>query len=81
MIECHNNITGVDIKITSAKLYVPVLSLSINDNIKFWENIKEENKRTNFWSRYRSETTIFTEHLEILINCLLFHSKTIMMIL
>ena len=73
--------TGVDIKITSAKLYVPVLSLSINDNIKFWENIKEEKKRTNLWSRYRSETTIFTEHLEILINCLLFHSKIIMMIL
>ena len=77
MIEYHNNITGVDIKITSTKLYVPVLSLSINDNIKFWENIKKENKRRNFCSRYRSETTIFTEYLEILINCLLFHSKLI----
>ena len=81
MIEYHNNITGVDIKITSTKLYVPVLVLSINDNIKFWENIKEEKKRSISWNRYISETTIFTQDLEILINCLFFHSQIIIMIL
>ena len=31
--------------ITSAKLYSPVVTLSINDNIKFLENIKQGFKR------------------------------------
>ena len=32
--------TGATFTVTSAKLYVPVVTLSINDNIKFLENIK-----------------------------------------
>ena len=32
--------TGATFTVTSAKLYVPVATLSINDNIKFLENIK-----------------------------------------
>ena len=40
MIEHHNNITGTTFQINNAKLYVPVVTLSINDNIKFLENIK-----------------------------------------
>ena len=43
--------------ITSTKLYVPVITLSINDNIKFLENIKQWFKRTIFWNKYRSEIT------------------------
>ena len=34
LIEQKNNITGVNFVITSTKLYVPVVTLSINDNIK-----------------------------------------------
>ena len=30
----------------NAKLYIQVFTLSINDNIKFLENIKQEFKRT-----------------------------------
>ena len=30
----------------NAKLYIQVVTLSINDNIKFLENIKQEFKRT-----------------------------------
>ena len=41
----------------SAKLYVPVVTLSINDNIKFLENIKQGFKRTISWNKYRSEIT------------------------
>ena len=40
LIEHHDNITGVTFKITSIKLYVPDVTLLINDNIKFLENIK-----------------------------------------
>ena len=51
----YNNITRVNFIITSTKLYVPVVTLSINDNIKLLENIKQVLKRTIFWSKYRSE--------------------------
>ena len=39
------------------KIYVPVLTLSVNDNIKFLENIKQGFKRTFSWNKYRSEIT------------------------
>ena len=40
LIEHHNNIAGIDFKITSFKLYVPVVTFHINDNIKLLENLK-----------------------------------------
>ena len=43
--------------ITSTKLYVPVVTLPINDNIKFLENIKQGFKKAIFWNKYRSEIT------------------------
>ena len=55
--EHHNNITGVTFMITSTKLYVSVVTLSINDNINFWENIKHGYKRAISWNKYRSEIT------------------------
>ena len=57
LIEKNNNIAGVNFVITSTKLYVPVVTLSINDNIKFLENIKQGFKRTVSWNKYRSEIT------------------------
>ena len=54
-IEYHNNITGVNVMITSTKFYVLVVTLSINDNIKFLEKINPGFKRTVSWSKYRSE--------------------------
>ena len=41
----------------NAKLYIQVFTLSINDNIKFLENIKQEFKRTISWNKHRSEIT------------------------
>ena len=43
--------------ITSTKRYVPVVTLFINDNIKFLENIKQRFKRAISWDKYRSEIT------------------------
>ena len=48
--------------ITSTKLYAPVVTLSINDNIKFLENMKQGFKRTFSWNKYRSEITTQTKN-------------------
>ena len=48
--------------ITSTKLCVTVVTLSINDNIKFLENIKQGLERTISWNQYRSEMTTQSEN-------------------
>ena len=57
LIEHHNNTMEVNFVITSTKLYVPVSTLSINDNIKCLENIKQGFKGTISLNKYRSEIT------------------------
>ena len=47
-------------QINNAKLHVPVVTLSINDNVKFLENIKWGFKRT--WNKFRSEITTQTKN-------------------
>ena len=49
--------TGTTFKINNAKLYFPVVTLSIIDNIKYLENTKQGFKRTISWNKYRSEIT------------------------
>ena len=53
---------GATFQINNAKLNVPVVTLSINDNIKFLENIKKGCKRTISWNKYRSEITTQTKN-------------------
>ena len=57
LIQHHNNITEANFLITSTKLYVPVVTLSINGNLKFLENIKQGFKRTISLNKHRSEIT------------------------
>ena len=57
LIEQNNNIADVNFVITNTKFYVPVATLSINDNNSFIENIKQGFRRTISWNKYRSETT------------------------
>ena len=57
LIEYHNNITGTTFQINNNKLYVPVVTLSINDNVKFLKNVKQGFKRTISCNKYRSEIT------------------------
>ena len=76
-------------QINNGKLYVLVIILSINHNIKFLENIRQGFKRTLFWNKYRCEITMLPkynnldylihQHLEILIDCLFFHSKMLIL--
>ena len=49
--------TGATFQINNAKLYVAVVTFSINDNIKFLQNITQGLKRTISWKKYRSELT------------------------
>ena len=49
--------TEATFQINNAKLYFPVVTLSINDNIKFLENIKQGFKSIISWNKYRSEIT------------------------
>ena len=54
--------TGATFQINNAKLYVPVATLSINDNVKFLENVKQGFKRTISRNKYRSEITTQTKN-------------------
>ena len=49
--------TSATFQINNTKLYVPVLTLSIIDNIKFLEIIKQRFIRTISCNKYRSEIT------------------------
>ena len=62
--------TDATFHIINAKIYVPVVTFFINDNIKFLENIKQGFKRAISWNKYRSETTTQTKNnnLDYLIN-------------
>ena len=86
LIEHNKSITDVDFKITNTNLYVPVVTLSINDKIKFLETLKQEFKLTISWNKHRSEITTqpiiwFVKHLGLLIAWLFFHLKMVTIIL
>ena len=55
LIEEDDHIIGVSSKITSTIIYAPVVTLSIDDNIKLLENIKQGFKRIISWNKYSSE--------------------------
>ena len=40
--EANKNMTGVNLMIPSNKLYVPMVTLSIKNNTRFLENLKQE---------------------------------------
>ena len=49
--------TSATFQINNTKFYVLFVTFSINDNIKFLENVKQRFKRTISWNKYRSEIT------------------------
>ena len=49
--------TDATLQINNPKLYVPVVTLLINDNIRFLENVKQQVRRTISWNKYKSEIT------------------------
>ena len=57
-------------KITETKLYVPVVTLSTQDNAKLLQQLKSGFKRTINWNKYESEikTSARNRYLNHLIN-------------
>ena len=51
-------LSGLEFKITDKKIYVPVGSLSKENDIKLLEKLKSGFKRTIKWNKYRSQMTI-----------------------
>ena len=52
----------LEFKITDTKLYVPVVSLSKENDIKLLEQLKSGFERTIKWNKYRSQMTIQPEN-------------------
>ena len=50
--------SGATFKITDTKLYVPVVTLSKENDIKLLEKLKSGFKKTIKWNKYRSQMTI-----------------------
>ena len=62
--------TGATLNINDCKLYVPVVTLSKNDEIKLLTNLKSGFKREIKWNKYRSQmsTEAANNNLNILID-------------
>ena len=54
MTVANNPSTGLEFQITGTKLYVPVVNLSKENDIKLLEKLKSGFKRTIKWNKYRS---------------------------
>ena len=50
--------SGATFKITDTKLYVPVVTLSKENDTKLLEQLKTGFKRTIKWNKYRSQMTV-----------------------
>ena len=57
-----NNPTNATFKITDTKLYVPVVTLSTENDKKLLEQLRTGFKRTIKWNKYRSEMTNQTKN-------------------
>ena len=62
--------TGATLAITDCKLYVPVVTLSKDDEIKLLTNLKSGFKREIIWNKYRSQMTTeaINNKLKILVD-------------
>ena len=50
--------TKIEFQITDTKLYVPVVTLSKENDIKLLEQLKSGFEKTIKWNKYRSQMTI-----------------------
>ena len=62
--------TGATLSITDCKLYVPIVTLSKDDEIKLLTNLKSGFKREIIWNKYRSQMTTegINNNLNILVD-------------
>ena len=60
--------TGVTFQINKPKIYVPVVALSMNDNIEVLEYLKQAFKRASNCNKDRYETTAKSNNLNYMID-------------
>ena len=60
--------TGLEFQIADTKLYVPVVTLSKENDKKLLEQLKSEFKRVIKWNKYRSHMTIQSNNLNYLVD-------------
>ena len=58
MTPANNPPTELEFQITDTRLYVPIVTLSTENNKKLLEQLKWGFKRTVKWNKYRSQMTI-----------------------
>ena len=58
MTTANNPPSGLEFQITNTKLYVPVVTLSKENDKKLLEQLLSGFKRTVYWNKYRSQMTI-----------------------
>ena len=58
IIDAPINNQAITFKITDTKLYVPVVTLSTQDNAKLLEQLKSGFKRTINWNKYQSKVAV-----------------------
>ena len=58
MTVANNPLTGLEFQIKDTKLYVPVVTLSKENDQKLLEQLKSGFKRPIKWNKYRSQMTI-----------------------
>ena len=58
MTVANNPPTGLEFQITDTKLYVPVVTLSKENDIKLLEKLKSGFKRTIKWNKYQSQMSV-----------------------
>ena len=58
MISAITAPTGLEFQITDTKLYVPVVTLSKENDKKLLEQLKSEFKGTVKWNKYKSHVTV-----------------------
>ena len=58
MTVANNPPTGLEFQITDTKSYVPVVTLSKENDIELPEKLKSGFKRTIKWNKYRSQMSV-----------------------
>ena len=48
--------SGVTFRISNAKPYLQVVTLSTNDSSKFLEHLKQAFRKTIYWNKYKNNT-------------------------
>ena len=70
-----NDPTGATLDITDCKLYIPVVTLSKDDEIKLLTNLQSGFKRKIIWNKYRSQMSTEAINNNLNRSCLYYNAN------